>query len=104
MPQHIGERILIRRKELGFSQHQLSRLSGIRQGQISRYELGEHQPQSDLIIAIARALQTTPHWLMGYSDSVSGDELNEEEKELLAIFRSKPPHRYSDILEILRRV
>ena len=51
-----GGRIAERRKELGLTQDQLSRLAGVTQQTISNAESGRHVPSDEVKIALARAL------------------------------------------------
>lgn len=59
-PNLIGRRIRSRREELGWSQEKLGVLIGIDESssraRISRYELGNHEPQLDTARNIAKAL------------------------------------------------
>jgi transcriptional regulator with XRE-family HTH domain len=59
---HIGERIKSTRKQLGMSQQQLSKLSGISQQIISRLESKKAEGTTG-IVALANALKVTPEWL-----------------------------------------
>lgn len=104
----LGERIAQRRKELGMSQEDLALLMQTHQRQISRYETGQNDPTVRVLIAIAQALDTTPTWLLGLSDNperpLTEDNLTEDERTLLELFRSKEPTRRHSILEILKLV
>lgn len=48
---------------------ELSRRSGIRASSISDYLNGKYEPKQDNIDKMARALNVTPAWLMGYDTS-----------------------------------
>lgn len=65
----IGERIKQRREELGIGQTQLAERIGSSKQNLYKYENGiiSNIP-SDKIEAIAKALYTTPAYLMGWSD------------------------------------
>ena len=65
----IGERIRQRRDELGMTQDELARAAGYKsRSSINKIEVdGRGLPQSK-IVDIARALKTTPSYLMGWED------------------------------------
>lgn len=48
----LADKILELRKERGLSQMQLSRLTGIAQSNIARYELGKSEPSASVIVAL----------------------------------------------------
>lgn len=67
-----GERIKIRRKELGMSAETLAELCGISPATIYRYEKGDiENMRTDKLIPIAEALKTTSAYLMGWEDEKS---------------------------------
>lgn len=55
---------LMERREITAAE--LSRRSGIRASSISDYLNGKYEPKQDKIDKLARALNVTPAWLMGY--------------------------------------
>ena len=65
----VGKRIKQRRKELGISADKLGEIIGKNRATVFRYENGdiENMPL-DVIEPIAKALQTTPQFLMGWED------------------------------------
>lgn len=90
----IGDRIKQRRKELGMSANKLGEMLGKDRSTIFRYEKGdiENLPL-DILQPIAKALMTTPEYLMGWSDekkinAPQKQELSEGEKNLLIFYRS----------------
>lgn len=67
-----------RRKELGMSQEELAKKVGYTsRSTIARIEKGEIDLSRSKIIAIAKALKTTPSDLMGWSEEI-GDALDKE--------------------------
>lgn len=66
---NIGQRIKQRRKEMGLSADELGKKLGKDRSTIYRYEKGdiENLPL-DLLEPIANALETTPQYLMGWSE------------------------------------
>lgn len=61
---YFKDRLLEFRRISGLTQKGLSKLSGIPQPMISRYERGEAEPVSSNIIKIAKALNISLDWLM----------------------------------------
>lgn len=59
----IGQRIKIRREELGMTQQELADKSGLPQSHICRLEVGKHAPTNTTIEKIAAALKTEPNQL-----------------------------------------
>ena len=65
----IGERIRRRREELGLSQSELARKVGYTsRSTINKIEKDAHGISQEKIVAIAKALRTTPSYLMGWED------------------------------------
>ena len=62
-------RIRSRREELGLSQDELAKKMGyVSRSSINKIELGKNDIPQAKIIAFAKALDTTPAWLMGWTD------------------------------------
>lgn len=71
----IGERMKARRKELCMSADELGSLLGKNRATIYRYEKGEIEKMPlDILEPIAKALRTTPQYLMGWD--VEAIEIN----------------------------
>lgn len=100
----LGERLKTRRKQLGYSQHELADLTGISQIQISRYEQDANMPTSDMIIKLSRALGVSADWLLGLTEAFSDSGLSDIEQMALAILRTKAPDRQPMILEVMRLI
>ena len=111
---NIGIRIKQRRKELGMSADKLGEILGKDRSTIYRYEKGdiENLPL-DILEPIARALRTTPAYLMGWESgdhpsatptakTKAPDEITEGEKLLLDLFRKLPDEAQKMYLEVLR--
>lgn len=65
----IGEKILLRRKELGMRQEDLARLMGYKsKSTINKIELGINDIPQSKIVKFAEVLATTPGYLMGWED------------------------------------
>lgn len=89
----IGERIKQRRKELRMSADDLAERLGKDRSTIYRYEKGDIEKfPLDILEPIAKALQTTPQYLMGWKEvQKKNDRLSDivlkmtEDEELLDI-------------------
>lgn len=69
-----GKRIRIRRKELGISADKLAEILGCSRTTIFRYENGDiEKVPGDIIPTLAKALYTTPAYLMGWEDNLNED-------------------------------
>ena len=65
----IGERIKIRREQLNMSQAELARKVGYStRSTITRIEREGNSISQDKIVAIGKAMKTTPCYLMGWED------------------------------------
>ena len=71
----IGERIKQRRKEMRMSADRLAEILGKDRSTIYRYEKGdiENMPL-DILEPIAKALDTTPQYLMGWIDKATHEK------------------------------
>src|SRR5262245_26728413 len=98
----LGERIRLRREDLRLSRADLSAQIGITGVQIARYENDRSQPTAEVIVALAKALDVTTDWLLGLREGVGFEGLNDLERQVLSVFRSKPAERQPVILEIIR--
>lgn len=76
----IGQRIKERRKELGMSADTLGEKLGKNRATIYRYENGdiENLPL-DILDPIAKALRTTPQYLMGWNEKIEKDPVGTAE-------------------------
>lgn len=100
-----GERIRNRRKELDISADKLADRIGVSRSTIFRYENGsiEKMPINTLI-PIARALNTTVAYLMGWDDEKQPafDAEDGFENEAKRYFESLPESRKLEALSYLR--
>lgn len=84
----IGQRIKERRKELKMSADELGAKLGRNRSTIFRYENGEIENLPlDILEPIAKALETTPEYLMGWEEEKEKqpiqNELSEKKKEFI---------------------
>lgn len=102
----IGQRITIRRKQLGMNQTELAELIKSSQKQISRYEKGENEPSSFVLLELAKALETTPNYLLGLTDnansSVDATDLEMWEIDVIEMLRSTSRDNRERIVKALR--
>ena len=64
---------------------ELARKSGINKGTISRYLKGEIIPKQSKIVELARALNVSPAWLLGYDTPMDSDDVTMETKNEIDI-------------------
>lgn len=60
-----GTRIKLLRQALGLKQEQLAEKLNLTPQALSVYESGRREPSLKNLIALSRALETTPNWLLG---------------------------------------
>ena len=73
---NIGLRIKQRRKELGMSGEELAKRLGKNRSTVFRYENGEIENLPlDVLEPIAKALQTTPQYLMGWEEVQKNNDI-----------------------------
>ena len=85
---NIGDRIKARRVQLGLSQEELAAKLGYKsRSTINKIELGVNDITQSKVSAIAKALDTTSAYLMGWDDekpsSVSAEGLSDIKRELI---------------------
>lgn len=116
----IGERILLRRKELGMRQEDLARRMGYKsKSTINKIELGINDIPQSKIVKFAEVLATTPGYLMGWEDektssphsmeahsiasaALAEPTLTEAEQLLLNLFRQIPEEKQQLFLQMGR--
>jgi len=101
-----GERIRARRKELGITADVLAEKVDVSRSTIFRWENGfiEKMP-IDKLVPIARVLQTTVGYLMGWDDEKNIPVVGAEdgyESEAIRFFSSLPENRKHEALNYLR--
>lgn len=63
------ERLRQRAVDLGISNAQAARRVGILERRYANYITGEREPDLDMVAKIARALETTPDYLLGFGET-----------------------------------
>lgn len=104
----IGQRIKERRKEMKISVDELSELLGKNRATIYRYEKGEIESLPISILKpIAKALGTTPSYLIGWEDETKYsevDELSEKTKQLIELAQSVPEDKIDLVMKLVKTV
>jgi transcriptional regulator with XRE-family HTH domain len=94
----------------GMKQADLCRRANVPKSSLSLYLSGAYEPKQDRIYDMAKALDVSEAWLMGYDvpmerklESPSKDiSLTEGEEVLLNLFRQIPVEKQEVVLEIIR--
>ena len=96
----IGMRIKQRRKELGMSAEKLGELLGKNRATIFRYENGyiENLPL-EIIEPIAKALRTTPQYLMGWEEEQQKNDFIAE-----AVIKMRNNSTFMSVVESLYKL
>lgn len=87
----IGERIRERRIQLEMSQDELAKRLGYKsRSSINKIESGDQMLTQSKIAAIAKELQVTPSYIMGWDDGPEPEPiiLSPEELEIISAYRS----------------
>ncbi|MCA1920969.1 helix-turn-helix domain-containing protein [Buttiauxella noackiae] len=108
----LGQRVLLRRKEMKLTQRDLGKAAGVSYATISLWESGTTEPSGKNLHTLAKALQCTPTWLLfGDEDKTPApavpvetlsQELSDDEREMLDLYRSLPESEQIGQLQNLR--
>ena len=74
----ISERIFERLTQLSMTQKEFAEKAGIKESAISEWKKNKTNPSSDKILAICRALDVTPEWLLSGIDPAAGRTKNRQ--------------------------
>jgi len=106
-----GERIYKLRTEKGMTQDELAVAAGYKsRSSIAKIESGERDPHQSMIASLAKALNTTPAYLMGWEEDNTPvepkeeeeTELSENEREMIDIFKGLTPTQQGKLIERAR--
>ena len=94
----------------GMKQTELCRITNIPKSAISQYITGCFEPKQDRIYLIAKTLNVSEAWLMGYDVPMEKQknlpqdkqELSEGEKMLLELFNRVPEDQQKLVLQMIR--
>lgn len=97
----IGSRIRQRRTDLGLSVDDLAEKLGKNRATVYRYEDGgiENVPIT-VVASLCIALETTPGWLMGWTEDKPATEASDGHKSLLSAFNQLTPDNQTKLLEL----
>lgn len=106
----MAKRIKSLRQEKGLTLEQVADVVGVGKSTVRKWETGMiANMRRDKIADLAKALGTTPAYLMGWAEddakkepSPSEPELTEGEKLMLELFRQIPENRQNEALDLLR--
>ena len=91
----IGSRIRECRKAMGLSQEALAELLYVKKATISKYENGYNDIPASVIVALAKALETTPNYLLlGQSEGELADTWIED---MLLVMKKITEPAYKDL-------
>lgn len=105
-----GQRIAKALDINGMKQAELCKLAKVPKSSLSLYLSGAYEPKQNRIYDMARVLNVSEAWLMGYDVPMERQEKNppneptltEGEKMVLELFRKIPEDRQPEALELLR--
>lgn len=86
-------------KDRKITQTELAKRTGIRQSSISDWLNDRYEPKQDKVYIIAKALNVSPAWLLGYDENISTNEqssnyyLDAETAEYAEMLRTRPEMR-----------
>ena len=106
MAEGMAERIKNLRQEKGLTLEQVAAVVGVGKSTVRKWETGMiANMRRDKIADLAKALGTTPAYLMGWDEkekSPSEVTLTEGEQLMLNLFRQIPEDRQPEALDLLR--
>ena len=105
MSEKMAERIKSLRQERGMTLEQVADIVGVGKSTVRKWETGMiANMRRDKIADLAKALGTTPAYLMGWKEEETPDEfeLTEGEKDMLSLFRQIPVDRQAEAVELLQ--
>lgn len=97
----IGERIKLRRKELGLSQTDIYNKCDITSGALSKIENGKTTPSIVVFYKLSQILECDMNWLATGSSNSQNCALCKQEELLLTGFRELNTEEQDELLEIL---
>lgn len=85
-------------KERKITQTELAKRTGIRQSSISDWLNNRYEPKQDKVYIIAKALNVSPAWLLGYDENIptnqtEGYYVDPETAEYAEMLRTRPEMR-----------
>lgn len=107
MSEGIAQRIKALRQDRGLTLEQVADVVGVGKSTVRKWETGMiANMRRDKIASLAKALSTTPEYLMGWEEDkkISPDELSltEGERDVLELFRAIPEDQQPVVLAMIR--
>lgn len=107
MSEGMAQRIKALRKDRGLTLEQVADVVGVGKSTVRKWETGMiANMRRDKIASLAKALSTTPEYLMGWEEDrkISPDELSltEGERDVLELFRAIPEDQQPVVLAMIR--
>lgn len=106
MSEGMAQRIKALRKEKDLTLEQVADIVGVGKSTVRKWETGMiANMKRDKIASLAKALGTTPEYLMGWEEKKSSPSelpLTEGEKILLDLFRRVPEENQQMVLQMIR--
>lgn len=106
---NIYDRIRFRREALNMTQEELAVKMGYKsRSSVNKIEKGENDIPQAKVVAFAKALDTTPAYLMGWTEVVedpekaTASELSAEEQEAVNLLAGLDPAAKAHALQLLR--
>ena len=105
-----AQRIAMALQVRDMKQADLCKLANVPKSSLSLYLSGAYEPKQDRIYNMARVLNVSEAWLMGYDvpmeravkESPEEPKLSEGEKMLLDLFRRVPEEQQQLVLQMIR--
>ena len=98
---NFGERLRIRRMELGLSRSELAGILGVSPSAISNYETGISFPKEEIMLRLFDCLRTDPNSLFQDSFSRGGHVLSQSERSFLEQYRGLSPQGKETMRSVL---
>ena len=104
MDEGMAQRIKMLRQKKGLTLEQVASVVGVGKSTVRKWETGMiANMKRDKIASLAKALGTTPEYLMGWDNKSPGEPtLTEGEKAMLELFRLIPEDRQQAALDLLK--
>lgn len=106
----IGDRIRYRREELEMSQDELARRLGYKsRSSVNKIEKDASGLPQSKIVAIAKALRTTPAYIMGWEEEQKNKptdigELTEGQRKLYEFCSTVPEDKVDKVLQVMKLI
>lgn len=106
-----GKRIEIALSIRNMKQCDLSKLANVPKSSLSLYLSGAYEPKQDRIYSMARVLDVSEAWLMGYDVPMEKESrpiiieeqhVTESEQLLLELFRKVPDEKQKMVLQMIK--